>query len=134
MKVLDLHLHGLASLDCSSTGKLRLFQLKNTHTHARTRNAESVMGPTAPDALCYPELMRGQCTHLVFQLSNLSLAGRVVLQVIQHDLRISQKGFGALQVFPEALFRLHISVANLECGTQQQTRLLFCLTQHLHKV
>jgi hypothetical protein len=40
-------------------------------------------------------------SYLILQLSNLPLAGGIVLQVIQHDLGICQQGLSALQIFPQ---------------------------------
>lgn len=52
-------------------------------------------------------------TYLIFQLGNLPLVRCVALQVVQHNLSISQKDFGPLQIFPQPLLRLHIPLANL---------------------
>lgn len=38
-------------------------------------------------------------TYLIFELDNLPFAGGIALQVVQHDLCISQKDFCSLQVF-----------------------------------
>lgn len=51
--------------------------------------------------------------YLIFQLGNLPLARCVALQVVQHNLSISQKDFGPLQIFLQPLLRLHIPLANL---------------------
>lgn len=51
--------------------------------------------------------------YLIFELSDLPLAGGITLQVVQHNLCISQKDFGSLQVFPEPLLCLHIPLAHL---------------------
>lgn len=52
-------------------------------------------------------------SYLVFELSDLPLAGRVVLYVVQHDLSVRQQGFGSLQVFPQALLRLNVAASHL---------------------
>lgn len=51
--------------------------------------------------------------YLIFELGNLPLARRVALQVVQHNLSISQKDFGPLQIFLQPLLSLHIPLANL---------------------
>lgn len=57
-------------------------------------------------------------SHLVLQLGDLPLAGRIVLQVVQHDLGVGQEGLGALQVLPQPLLRLDIPLADLEGGKE----------------
>lgn len=99
-------------------------------------DTESFLGLTAKSAAYYLELINGERSHLVFQLGNLPLARCIVLKMVQHDLGISQKGFGALQVFPEALFSFYISVANLGWRTQQTPTtgsLLLCPKQQTTK-
>lgn len=51
--------------------------------------------------------------YLIFELGDLPLAGGVALQMVQHNLCISQEDFGSLQVFLEPLLRLHIPLAHL---------------------
>lgn len=54
-----------------------------------------------------------RAAYLIFELGDLSLAGGIALQVVQHNLCISQKDFGSLQVSLQSLLCLHIPVAHL---------------------
>lgn len=67
-----------------------------------------------------PVWVLGQVPHLVLQLGDLPLAGRVVLQVVQHDLGVGQEGLGALEVLPQPLLRLDIPLADLEGGKEAE--------------
>lgn len=51
--------------------------------------------------------------YLIFELGDLPLAGGITLQVVQHNLCISQKDFGSLQIFLQPLLRVHIPLAHL---------------------
>lgn len=84
VKVFNLHLHGLAGFDSSCAGELGLLKLQE-HSSAPSQGA---MGHPQPLG----------ATHLVLELGDLPLAGRVVLQVVQHDLCIGQQCFRPLQV------------------------------------
>lgn len=83
---------------------------------------------TGPHVWCV--IYRGQGsweTDLVLELSDLSLAGSIVLQVIQHDLGISQQGLCALQILPQTFLCLHISMTHLK--TPKMVYILFkCYT------
>lgn len=82
VEVFDLHLHRLAGFDSGCAGELGLLELQE-HSSAPGQGA---MGhPQPPGA-----------TYLVLELGDLPLAGRVVLQVVQHDLCISQQCFRPL--------------------------------------
>ncbi len=51
--------------------------------------------------------------YLVLELGDLSLTGRVVLDVVQHDLSIGQQSFGSLQVFLQTLLSLYVTTSHL---------------------
>ena len=119
VQVLYFNLHALSGLHCRSTGELWLLQLWETG-----RKEE------VPDRLldnlwkCYwnvvwkHHLLRHseaftRVAYLIFELGDLPLAGGVTLQVVQHNLCISQKDFGPPQVFLQPLLRLHIPLAHL---------------------
>lgn len=51
--------------------------------------------------------------YLVLELGDLPLAGCVVLDVVQHDLGVSQQSFGSFQVFPQTLLSLYVTTSHL---------------------
>lgn len=57
---------------------------------------------------------RRAAAYLIFELSDLPLAWSIALQVVQHNLSISQKDFGSLQVFLQPLLRLNVPLVDLE--------------------
>lgn len=60
--------------------------------------------------------------YLIFELGDLPLAGGITLQVVQHNLCISQKDFGPLQVFLQPLLCFHISLAHLNDKTHLSSK------------
>lgn len=52
--------------------------------------------------------------YLVLELGDLPLAGRIVLNVVQHDLGVSQQRFGSFEVFPQTLLSLYVAASHLE--------------------
>lgn len=79
--------------------------------------------------LCYALNCYDWVAYLIFELGDLSLAGSVALQVVQHNLSISQKDFGSLQVSLQPLLCLHIPVAHL-----WMTKHLSTLLQNLQQL
>lgn len=67
--------------------------------------------------ICWDSKVFSREAYLIFQLGNLPLAGGVTFQVVEHNLCISQKDFGPLQVFLQPLLCLHIPLAHLNDKT-----------------
>lgn len=112
VQVLDFDLHAFPSLHCCRVCELRLLQLREKSTH--------FFKPVFWICFTMPSYKRHKertaskrVAYLIFQLDNLPLARCIALQVVQHNLSISQKDFGPLQIFLQPLLRLHIPLANL---------------------
>lgn len=69
--------------------------------------------------------------YLIFELGDLSLAGGVTLQVVQHNLCICQQDFGSLQVFLQPLLCLHILLAHLKDKTLLSNQNCYTYSPHL---
>lgn len=106
VQVLDFNLHAFSSLHCRCLCELRLFQLREESTDFFKLLLQKYKLHKERTAL-------KRMAYLIFQLGNLPLVRCVALQVVQHNLSISQKDFGPLQIFPQPLLRLHIPLANL---------------------
>lgn len=108
VEVFNLHLHGLAGLDGGRAGELGLLELRG-HGSAPGRGHGDTPSPSGAALWGRPAW-----THLVLELGDLPLAGRVVLQVVQHDLRVGQQRLRPLQVAAQALLRLEVPLVGLQ--------------------
>lgn len=53
-------------------------------------------------------------SYLILELSNLPLAGSIVLYMVQHYLGISQQSLGSFQVLPQTLLSFYVPASHLK--------------------
>lgn len=53
-------------------------------------------------------------SYLILELSNLPLAGSIVLYMVQHYLGISQQSLGSFQVLPQTLLGFYVPASHLK--------------------